>query len=220
MGDASRTVIPYDCDIGNAKRIYIDRDTSITVFDMVYEPAEDSWLTIDCIVAVKQLIELPSKLFIDVGTGSGIIAFALLRTTKNVYKYVVLVDINPCAAVNAKLNSASLKLDYLTDIVQCDSLSCIRRVEEYLIAYNTPYLPVEDAGLEGLAWSGGLREAIRVSTIVKRFGRGCIVVTFSSLSGSPSDVAKVLADSGFRLICERRVHVFFEDIVSMAACKP
>lgn len=185
----------------------------------VYEPAEDTWLALD---AINRLCSSSNgaRICMDIGTGTGILGLECISKCGS--SYAVLSDLNPCAAYCARVNAEKLGVDAYADIVQCDSLSCLRcqpAIANIAIVYNTPYLPVEEYDIEALAWSGGLCEALRaagyaVNCIVK----GCIVLVYSSLSGDDSSIIKAFMDSGFQV--ERIVrHVFFEDIKVVKACK-
>jgi len=184
----------------------------------VYEPAEDTWLALE---VVRELIGANRgaslELCIDVGSGTGVLG--LECGSKNV-PYTLLLDMNPCAAYCSRLNAKRRGVDGLLDVAQCDGLSCIRCPDRrFLVVYNTPYLPVDDGGLEGLAWSGGIREAERLARYAGSCPRlACIVLVYSSLSGSDKEVLKTLREAGVAV--ERRsLHIFFEDIVVVYGCR-
>ncbi len=191
----------------------------LNLYRYVYEPAEDTWLALD---AINKLCGNGDgvDVCIDVGTGTGILGLECI--SKCMPSYTVLSDLNPCATYCARENAERLGVDAYADIVQCDSLSCLRcqpAIANIALVYNTPYLPVEEYDIEALAWSGGLREALRtVEYAVNCVIKGCVVLVYSSLSGDDSSIIKAFADSGFQL--ERIVrHVFFEDIKVVIACK-
>jgi len=135
--------------------------------------------------------------------------------------YALLIDLNPCAAYCAHTNTASTGLGWLIDVAQCDSISCLRcpLPRGAVIIYNTPYLPVEDEGLEALAWSGGIDEASRAARFASRcIVEGCVVLVYSSLSGNEEEVLRPLSEAGFT-VKRRGIHMFFEDIVVATACR-
>jgi len=197
---------------------YTVNGLSIQVCENVYEPSDDSFLALEAISGIVS--RRPSvKTCIDIGTGTGILGLYCIKRIDT--PYALLTDINPCALYCAKSNTLLNKLIVRTDLVQCDNLSCLRRpIHRSIIVYNTPYLPVEDQDLLGLAWSGGLREAQRlVSQVVNADPNNlCIILVYSSLSGNDSAILSMLRSSGFN-ISVKKVHFFFEDIKAVIACK-
>lgn len=187
--------------------------TPLSTCSMVYEPAEDTWLALEAIRDIIREGEPRGGLCVDVGTGTGVLGLFCARKGY----YTVLVDLNPCATACAQYNMRSLGA--LGDIVQCSTTSCLRcPLAVSLLVYNTPYLPVEEKGLEGLAWSGGLEEAHRlIEYYLNCVPSGCSIVVYSSLSGSDRELLRKLKKAG-RLVL-RSLHVFFEDIKAAATCK-
>ena len=151
---------------------------------------------------------------VDVGSGTGVLGLSCAHASS----YTLLIDVNPCAVLCSKRNAAANRLDAVTDVVQCDNVTCLRSLGGGLLVYNTPYLPVEDAGCLGAAWSGGLREALRAAQQAPRLGAECIVLVYSSLSGDDRKLLGLLEAQGFRA-AKKRLHVFFEDIVVASACR-
>lgn len=203
------------------KTIVVDSGKRLYSCKNVYEPAEDTWLALGRLGNACSNAGGPG-LCIDVGTGTGVLG---LECTGKCRVYSILADLNPCAVYCALMNARRLGFDALTDIVQCDSLSCIRcgrTSSSILIVYNTPYLPVNDysdLGLEALSWSGGLHEAARAARYaVDCVLKGCILLVYSSLSGDDSSIVRQLIDAGFRV--EKIIeHYFFEDIMVVMACR-
>ncbi|NOZ89304.1 MAG: hypothetical protein GXO15_05200 [Crenarchaeota archaeon] len=183
---------------------------SVEVCEGVYEPAEDSWLAYS--VVEKLLLGHGFELCIDLGTGTGLLT--LPCSLRGVY--TLAVDLNPCAvACVARAEPRPW------DAAQCDSVSCIRCPirRRTLLVYNTPYLPVEDEGLEGLAWSGGLSEALRAARwAASCMSKGCIVLVYSSLSGDDTGLRRLLEGAGYRLeLLSRRF--FFEELRVLYGCR-
>tara|TARA_Y100001960_G_scaffold194390_1_gene203491 strand:- start:40 stop:597 length:558 start_codon:yes stop_codon:yes gene_type:complete len=101
---------------------------SITNFDGVYEPAEDSYLFVNHIPKLKGSI-------LEIGCGTGIIGISLaLKGNK-----VTAVDINPLAVEaarsNAKRNSVEL------EVLESDMFSSVEGRIFDTIVCNPPYLP-------------------------------------------------------------------------------
>ena len=199
-------------------RTYTVNGLSLQICENVYEPSDDSFLALEAVSEIGSR-RLGAKICIDIGTGTGILGLYCIKRMDT--PYALLIDINPCALYCAKNNVLLNKLIVRTDLVQCDNLSCLRRLtHKSIIIYNTPYLPVEDRDLLGLAWSGGLREAQRlVSQVVDGdLNDPCIILVYSSLSGDDSAVLSRLKSSGFN-ISVKKVHFFFEDIKAVIACR-
>ncbi|KAA0004789.1 MAG: methyltransferase [Thermoplasmata archaeon] len=121
--------------------VHIDDSIKITIFDSVYEPAEDSYLLIEAI-DLKDLKNCKKAL--DMGCGTGIIALHLAK-----YCPVVAADVNEMAVKNtmhnAKLNGIEL------EVRKSDLFSSINEKFD-IITFNPPYLPTEG---EDIAWNGG-----------------------------------------------------------------
>ena len=205
--------VSYDCKARCARKVYLDSVRAICVCEHVYEPAEDTWLAIEAVKEIQG--KCRPTLCVDVGAGTGVLGLQC-----GAYgSYTVLIDVNPCAVYCSLLNSHRMGLDALVDVVQCDNITCIRCPSEGLVVYNTPYLPVKDKGLEGLAWSGGIHEAERLARQVSACRRlKCVTLVYSSLSGSDKDVLDSLGSAGIA-VRKKRLHVFFEDILVVYGCK-
>jgi len=108
----------------------------------VYKPAEDSFLLAENLMVNK------GDTVLDIGTGTGILA--LLAAEKA--RYVTGTDINPkavkLAGENARINGINN-----VEFIHCDLFPTDKEFD--LIIFNPPYLPVDDSGLLGKAWSGG-----------------------------------------------------------------
>ena len=89
----------------------------------VYQPEADTFL----LLAAAQAEVKPGDRVLEIGTGSGSIAAALVQDCG-----VVATDINPHAAFCAKKEGL--------DVVRCDLFSGLRGTFD-LILFNPPYLP-------------------------------------------------------------------------------
>lgn len=204
----------YSCEAGCHKRVYLDGDRGVCVCPRVYEPAEDTWLALEAIREIEA--GGPAPLCVDVGSGTGVLGLECASRGS----YTVMIDLSPCAARCSLLNARGSGLDALVDVVQCDNASCLRcpGAGAYIM-YNTPYLPVEDEGIEALAWSGGIGEAERLAALVAGCpGYRCVVLVYSSLSGSNERLLDVLSKAGVALK-KGSLHLFFEDIVVVYGCR-
>ena len=142
----------------------------------VYEPAEDSYLL------QKHVRQYAAGRILDVGTGSGIQALAVVSLAG--VREVVAVDINETA------------IQQLQDHIKKNKLRKIKAIRSdlfenvdgqfNLIIFNPPYLP-QDKGIEDSALYGGKKGwelSERFFTEVSRylFAEGMILFLFSSLT--------------------------------------
>lgn len=96
----------------------------------VYEPAEDSFLLADAVLAR----DLAGKRALDVGTGTGLAAIAAALKGAR----AVAVDVNPHAVALARANAAASEVR--VDVVRGDLASALHGSFD-LVTFNAPYLP-------------------------------------------------------------------------------
>lgn len=114
----------------------------------VYEPREDSELL------AKYVRKLSRGKVLDVGTGSGIQAFAALENMA--VTHVTAVDVNPLAIKHVQKRVDSDRIH----VIHSDMFSAIKEKFDTIIC-NPPYLPEEEkdhdpalyGGREGYEWS-------------------------------------------------------------------
>ena len=203
----------YKCNNRINKIVNINGRISLAICSEVYEPSDDTWLLMDIIDWVLKG-KRNGRVFIDMGTGTGIVG--LYVSALNVYSYIISVDISSCSVLCALENVKRNSLGHFIDVVQSDNMLFLRRgIADVVVAYNTPYLPVFDEGLLGLAWSGGLNEVLRTFTLFAERCEGhCLpIVVFSSLSGPLEQVLEIATNLGFKLLAIRTKHLFFEELV-------
>ena len=206
-------VTKYECSSEIDKIVELSDKIRLVVCSEVYEPSDDTWLLIDVvnrIVAEKQ----NGRIFVDMGTGTGVIGLHV--SSLNTYFYIISVDINPCSVLCALENVKRNNLGHLIDVVQSDNMLFLRyNIKDVIVAYNTPYLPVLDEGLLGLAWSGGLNEVLRTFTLLaERCKEHCLLlVVFSSLSGPLEQVLEIATNLGFKVVDIHTKHLFFEELI-------
>lgn len=207
------SVTKYECSSEIDKIVELSDKIRLVVCSEVYEPSDDTWLLIDVvnrIVAEKQ----NGRIFVDMGTGTGVIGLHV--SSLNTYFYIISVDINPCSVLCALENVKRNSLGHLIDVVQSDNMLFLRyNIKDVIVAYNTPYLPVLDEGLLGLAWSGGLNEVLRTFTLLaERCKERCLLlVVFSSLSGPLEQVLEIATNLGFKVVDIHTKHLFFEELI-------
>jgi len=206
-------VTKYKCSNVVDKVVELDDKMKLIVCSEVYEPSDDTWLLIDIVnrIAVNNQ---NGRVFVDMGTGTGVISLHV--SMLNTYSCIISVDISPCSVLCALENIKRNDLGHLIDVVQSDNMLFLRcNIEDVIVAYNTPYLPVSDEGLLGLAWSGGLNEVLRTLTLLaERCKERCLlIVVFSSLSGPLEQVLEIATNLGFKVVAIHTKHLFFEELV-------
>lgn len=182
---------------------------SLIVLDEVYEPAEDSFLLAD------NLSVRPGDIVLDVGSGTGIISISAVAKGA---RRVVAIDISPSAARNTLINAEKNKCKDKVDVIIGDLLTPLKSVPIFdLITFNPPYLPVEDEGSLGLAWSGGKtgREVVErfISMIKKSLSSPktrCQIILSSLMQ--PEKLLEQLSSLGFNYLVNAKRRFFFEEI--------
>jgi release factor glutamine methyltransferase len=179
--------------------------------DLVYEPAEDSFLLADA--ALKEA--KPGMNILEIGTGSGFISAVLRANLK--YIRLVATEINPHAARCAKANAV--------EVIRTDLFKGLkpRRSETLfdLILFNPPYLPTlkeeKIPGWLNYAFDGGIsgRDTLdqflyEVRDYLKPGGK--ILVLISSITGLDA-VKEKMEKLGFAVEVVARKKVSFEELM-------
>lgn len=117
--------------------------------EKVYEPAEDSYLLLDCFeerIHVHRQRRFP--LVCEIGTGSGIVS-AFLRSHIFPEGMFIATDVNPAACSTAaetiRRNGEGRKL--LADVCQMSLTSAVRPNTVDVMVFNPPYVPAEEVPL-------------------------------------------------------------------------
>jgi release factor glutamine methyltransferase len=132
----------------STKRVYFG-DYSFSVWENVYEPAEDSFLFAENLEAEA------GERVLDMGTGCGILGILAAKKAS----FVVAADVNPyavrCARENATFSNVRGKMSF----IQGDLFTPLREAEKFdAILFNAPYLPADKSEADswiGRAWAGG-----------------------------------------------------------------
>ena len=107
----------------------------------VYPPSEDTYLLL------RGITLRPGERFLEVGTGSGLVAIEAARIGR-----VVATDVNPAAVRLARRNAA--ENGRRIEVVRCDLMSAVRGPFE-VVAFDPPYLEGPLADTLEAAWQGG-----------------------------------------------------------------
>ncbi|WP_410507096.1 class I SAM-dependent methyltransferase [Methanosarcina hadiensis] len=179
--------------------------------DLVYEPAEDSFLLADA-----ALEEAKSGMCIlEIGAGSGFVSAVLRANIKGIR--VFAIEINPHAAKCAKTNGVEvIRTDLFRGLKKSN-----QRASFDLILFNPPYLPTsEDEKVPGwlnYAFDGGTsgRETLeRFLNEVRGYlsPEGKILMLISSITGFEAVKEKMMRQ-GFKVDIVRRKKVSFEELM-------
>jgi release factor glutamine methyltransferase len=185
------------------------QDLRIETSESVYEPAEDSFLL------AENLEVCDGDTVLDVGTGTGIIAL----TAAGKAGKVLGVDLNPEAVKLAKIN-AGLNGIVNTEFIESDLFSNVSGVYD-LIAFNPPYLPVDEDGQIGRAWSGGVNGNEVIESFINTVGdylkpAGRVQLLASSLN-DVNHVLHLFMEGGFNAEITARNKFFFEELYVLTA---
>jgi len=179
--------------------------------DLVYEPAEDSFLLADA--ALKEA--KPGMRILEIGTGSGFVSVFLLAKVKGVA--VVATEINPHAALCAKRNRVQV---IRTDLFKGIKLE-IPETRFDLILFNPPYLPTcKEEKVQGwlnYAFDGGISGRETLNRFLAEVGtylrpEGKILILISSLTDLEA-VSGKMESLGFKVEISGRKKISFEELI-------
>ena len=178
--------------------------------NLVYEPAEDSFLLADAALEGAE----PGMRILEVGTGSGFVSAVLRANLENVR--IIATEINPHAVRCAKENGVEvIRTDLFRGIKPGNPEACFD-----LILFNPPYLPTSEEekvpGWLNYAFDGGTsgRETLeRFFAEVRDYlgPGGRILVLVSSITGVEA-VQEKMERLGFAVDIVERKKVSFEEL--------
>lgn len=179
--------------------------------DLVYEPAEDSFLLADAALEEAE----PGMRILEIGAGSGFVSAVLRTNIKGIRAFAT--EINPHAARCAKANGV--------EVIRTDLFKGIKSGNKEasfdIILFNPPYLPTsEDEKVPGwlnYAFDGGTsgRETLdRFLDDVRDYlkPRGKILILISSITGLEA-VEEKMIKMGFEVDVVRRKKISFEELM-------
>ena len=177
------------------------RDIDIIECEGVYPPSEDSYLLLDS-------IEINAgESFLDIGTGTGIIAIAAAREGANVTATDISEEAVECARKNAKRNGVDI------EIVRTSLADGLKGGFD-AVSFNAPYLPMSDVeygpiqrALESEKGGSAIAEEFveHLPDIILPGGRAYLVL--SSLTDM-----RFLEKNNVKSRQIAKAHIFFEDI--------
>ncbi|MFD1645403.1 HemK2/MTQ2 family protein methyltransferase [Haloarchaeobius litoreus] len=161
----------------------------------VYQPAEDSHLLAEAVVA-----DGVSGTVVEVGTGSGYVAERIAAETDT---RVVATDLNPHAC-----EQAHERTDHGVEVVRADLVEPFRDGSLDAVVFNPPYLPADDAAARNdwmeVALTGGEDGRAVIDPFLDDVGRvlapdGVVYLLVSSLTGVDEVVDRAAAN-GFSAV--------------------
>lgn len=181
-----------------------DSSIDIEVDEEVYNPSDDSYLLIKCVEVS------PGESFLEMGTGSGLVALHAARLGAK----VTAADVNPkaveCARRNAVRNGIRL------EVVRSDLFEKVTGLFD-VIAFNPPYLPGTASSTSWVekAWAGGEEGSGMAISFLENAWRhlapgGRIYMVLSSVGGLMSLLKAARERYGSDMLEEK--HMFFESI--------
>lgn len=179
--------------------------------DLVYEPAEDSFLLADAALEEAE----PGMRILEIGAGSGFVSAVIRANVKGIR--IFATEINPHAALCAKANGV--------EVIRTDLFRGLKPGHKGtpfdLILFNPPYLPTSEEekvpGWLNYAFDGGTsgRETLdrfldEVRNYLKPGGRALVLI--SSITGFEAVKDRMLK-MGFEVDVVLRKKVSFEELI-------
>ncbi|XP_052864561.1 uncharacterized protein LOC128271161 [Anopheles cruzii] len=214
-----------------------------TDYDVVYEPAEDTFLLLDALEdELPDIVRRQPLLCVEIGPGSGVIITALRQSlslaSKEVPPHCLGFDINPAACRmthrTSALNGAAV------DAVNSDLLGSLRSHSVDLLVFNPPYVPTQPpASSDSLeehidefrrseqlthSWAGGIDGRAVTDRVVADLKRvlapGGVLYLLLVKENKPQEVLRCVERLGFRgnIVKERRIRG--EHLFVLRICEP
>ena len=173
----------------------------------VYQPAEDSHLLAEAVVA-----DGVAGTVVEVGTGSGYVAERVAAETD---ASVVATDLNPHACEQARERS-----EHGVQVARADLVEPFRDGRLDAVVFNPPYLPADEAAARNdwmeVALTGGEDGRAVIDPFLDDVGRvlapdGAVYLLVSSLTGVDAVVDRA-ASNGFSAVALRDESFPFETL--------
>ncbi|GBC70962.1 Release factor glutamine methyltransferase [Candidatus Calditenuaceae archaeon HR02] len=170
----------------------------------VYQPAEDTWLLIDCISGLTF-----GGVVVEVGSGSGVVSRHIAERGVE----VVAIEISEAAARSTLENCSHLPS--LVHVIVGDKLSPLRPSSRIsLIASNPPYLPSENTS--DITTEGGQTGAEFAISLIdgseEFLEAGAKLVLITSTLGNVEAITRHATAKGLSLRHIASKRLFFEEI--------
>ncbi|KUO93398.1 MAG: hypothetical protein RXQ94_02575 [Caldivirga sp.] len=107
--------------------------------DFIYRPSDDTYQTLNVVLAFLRISKHQYEYFIEVGSGSGYIIVNVAKLHGSHFKRLIATDLN-CTAAKETAKYASDEGLNNVDSVCCNLVDCLRPLGGSLIVFNTPYL--------------------------------------------------------------------------------
>lgn len=170
----------------------------------VYLPSDDTYLLSKVLIEDRDLRD--RNVVLEIGSGSGYLSCIACKHNN----YVVAIDLSLEAVECSKRILDLCECSEKSDVVLCDSASCLRERSVEAVFFNPPYLP-EDSDIR---WSGGVRGIERTIEFLKEsyrvVRRGGVIVFLTSTAGDLAELLKSIVSRGGRPRVVRSVRKFFE----------
>ena len=178
----------------------------------VYEPAEDTFLLADVILAESSgwnESQTP-RICVEIGSGSGYVVCSVASMLQNKHAgcFCVATDINPVACAATRETLANHALDGSVEVVNCDAMvPFLPRLTGGvdLIAFNPPYVvtPDEEIARGGIAaaWAGGYKGRVVIDRVLDMLeglvAPGGRVYMIAIHENEPEDIMARMRNKGF-----------------------
>lgn len=187
----------------------VDSDKyNIIVYPGVYPPSEDTYLLLDSLEIT------PEEVFLEVGSGAGLITLAAAKTAR----IIVSIDCSFDAVNNTKENLRRNNLYNNCHVIESDLLNALSQSAKFsLIVFNPPYLPEDgehtdlDHALVGGETGTELTQRFVTQAVKHLISGGRIFVVSSTLADRDS-IQKIMIKCGLEVETVSETSLFFEKI--------
>ncbi|KAI8393373.1 S-adenosyl-L-methionine-dependent methyltransferase [Radiomyces spectabilis] len=132
-------------------------------FDRIYEPAEDTFLLLDCLEEdASQLQDLQPRVCLEIGSGSGCVTTLLAKIIGAHNAIYFTTDINPYACKATRETAVRNAIHTIEPVRTSLTEALLPRLagQVDVLCFNPPYAvtPPEEVGSVGIeaAWAGGI----------------------------------------------------------------